>query len=383
MARRSRSKHSTSSGYHGGIDSITHSPFRTVCQRRLIRSVWRCALGLLFSAAVCAQTGGERDPLFRDDAILQVTLEAPLTTLVRVRPVDEQYPAKLRYEDEDGETTELDLRVRARGNFRRNPDNCRFPPIRLRFRGADVDGTLFVGLRRVPIVTHCLNTSRYEQGVLREYLAYRILNELTDFSLGVRLFRITYVDTEGRRRDRETFAFAIEHRNRLSARSGVPLLEVQRTSIAALDPDYLNLTSVFQFLIGNTDFSPIQAAPGERCCHNHRLFGADESMPPQYSVAYDFDMTGIVNLPHSAPNPRFNLRNVTRRLYRGRCVNNGRLAETIRHFQAKREAILELIEELPGATSRTRSSLRNYVEGFFTVIDDPERVQRELIDRCI
>ena len=214
-------------------------------------------------------------------------------------------------------------------------------------------------------------------------MAYRILNELTDFSLGVRLFQITYVDTEGGHRDRETFAFAIEHRNRLAARSGIPVLITPRTWIHNLDARYLNKTSLFQFMIGNTDFSPILGAEGQDCCHNHRLFGMDAGAPPQYAVPYDFDMTGIANLPHSAPNPRFNLRTVTQRLYRGRCVNNELLPKTIEHFQWRRNSILDLINNLPGASNRTRSSLRGFINGFYNVIDNPNRVQRELINRCI
>ena len=208
-----------------------------------------------------AQEIEPRDPLFAEDSMLSMTLEAPFTSIVRDRRTDQQYPAVLRYVDGNGDEVTVDLRVRARGNFRRRPENCRFPPIRLRFRGADVEDTIFFGLRRVPLVTHCQNTARYEQGILREYLGYRILNEVTDLSFGARLLKITYVDTEGGQRDRETFAFAFEHRNRLSARSGIPLLEIPRTTVANLDPEYLNLTSVFQFMIGNTDFSPVAAAP--------------------------------------------------------------------------------------------------------------------------
>ena len=342
-----------------------------------------CLLSLILAGPILAQEVGDSDPLFRKDSFLNVTLEAPLTTIVNERSVDTQYPGTVRYEDVNGEFVEVPVRVRARGNFRRNPDNCRFPPIRLRFRGRDVGDTIFEGLRRVPLVTHCQNTARYEQGILREYMAYRILNELTDLSLRARLLRITYIDTEGGLRDRETFAFAIEHRNRLAVRSDIPVLEVPRTTIANLDAEYLNMTSVFQFMIGNTDFSPILAPEGENCCHNHRLFGEEKELPPQFAVAYDFDMTGLANLPHSVPNPRFNLRNVRQRLYRGRCVNNDLLPKTIEHFQERRDAILKLVDDLPGASGRTRNSLRAYINSFYNVIDNPNRVQRELVDRCI
>ena len=338
---------------------------------------------LMLTTSCWAQDYKARDPLFRDDAILRVTLEAPLTTLLRERPVDRQYPATLRYTRDDGTVEEVAVRVRARGKFRRDPSNCRFPPIRLRFRGADVENTIFYGLRQLPLVTHCQNTNVYEQGVLREYMAYRILQEVTPLSLDARLFRITYIDTEGKQRDRETFAIAVEHRNRLAARSGIPVLEIPGTKLANLDSAYLNLTSLFQLLIGNVDFSPFKAAEGENCCHNHRLFGVDEKKPPQYPVPYDFDMTGIVSLPHSEPHPAFNLRDVRQRKYRGRCVNNGHVPKSIAVFQEKRDSILELVENLPGASNRTRNALRSYINGFYRVIDDPRRVQREIIDSCI
>lgn len=339
--------------------------------------------GLMLTTSCWAQDFKARDPLFRDDAILRVTLEAPLTTLLRERQVDRQYPAKLRYTDDNGTVEEVDVRIRARGKFRRDPSNCRFPPIRLRFRGADVEGTIFYGLRQLPLVTHCQHSNVYEQGVLREYMAYRILQEVTELSLGVRLFRITYIDTEGTQRERETFAFAVEHRNRLAARSGIPLLEIPQTRIANLDSAYLNLTSLFQFLIGNVDFSPFKAAEGENCCHNHRLFGVKEEEPPQYAVPYDFDMTGIVSLPHSQPNPAFKLRNVRQRRYRGRCVNNEHIPQSIAVFQEKRDSILGLVESLPRASRQTQNALRSYINGFYKVVDDPRRVQREIIDRCV
>ena len=338
---------------------------------------------LMLTAPCLAQELGTPDPLFRDDTILNVTLEAPLTTLLRERMTDSQYPANIRYTNDNGSVDEVAVRVRARGKFRRDPSNCRFPPIRLRFRGGDVKDTIFQGLRQLPIVTHCRNSNVYEQGVLREYMAYRILQEVTELSLRVRLLRITYIDTEGKQRDRETFAIAIEHRNRLAARSGIPLLEIPRTSVANLDSEYLNLTSLFQFLIGNVDFSPVKAAEGENCCHNHRLFGVDETKPPQYPVPYDFDMTGIVSLPHSQPNPIFKLRNVRERRYRGRCVNNEHVPNSIAVFQEKRGSILELVENLPEATRQTRNALRGYINGFYKVIDDPRRVQRDITDRCI
>jgi len=46
-------------------------------------------------------------------------------------------------------------------------------------------------------------------------------------------------------------------------------------------------------------------------------------------------------------------------------------------------SILGLVENLPGASRQTRNALRSYINGFYSAIDNPRRVQREIIDRCI
>ena len=56
-----------------------------------------------------AQQGGSADPLFADDGILDVTLTAPLTTLVRERPSEEYIAGTFEYVDADGTVTALDV----------------------------------------------------------------------------------------------------------------------------------------------------------------------------------------------------------------------------------------------------------------------------------
>ena len=51
-------------------------------------------------------------------------------------------------------------------------------------------------LNKVKLVTHCRGANKYDAYVLKEYLAYKIYNELTDYSLRVRLLEIEYVEEE-------------------------------------------------------------------------------------------------------------------------------------------------------------------------------------------
>jgi hypothetical protein len=146
-------------------------------------------------------------------------------------------------------------------------------------------------------------------------------------------------------------------------------------------PANLNLASVFQYFIGNTDFSPIATPPGEECCHNQALFTNEEG--PYRSIPFDFDQTGLVDAQHAQPNPRFGLANVKVRLYRGRCVNNDLIPDTLQHFRDKRAEIEALIENQQELLPTTKRNMLKYVDSFYNVIDKPRRVEYRIIDACL
>ena len=103
---------------------------------------------------------------------------------------------------------EVAIQVRARGNFRYK--FCDFPPLNLNFRRSQLEGTLFENQNKLKLVGHCKITRRYEQSVLREYLAYRLLNAMTDLSFRVRLLEVTWVDSDERRGRMVRSAFLID-----------------------------------------------------------------------------------------------------------------------------------------------------------------------------
>jgi len=318
------------------------------------------------------------DPLFADNEIFDVTLRAPLRILVRERPIEGYLPGVFSHVGADGTTTSLDVGIRTRGHFRN--DNCDFPPLRLNFKKSAVRGTLFDGQDKLKLVVHCDNSVRFEQYVVREYLAYRVLNLFTDKSFRARLMRVTYVDDEGRRNEQVRYAFFIEHKKRLAKRIGTPVLNVEETDVSALDGKYLNLTSVFQYFIANTDFSPIAGPPDSNCCHNYVLFKDDSG--PTTAIPYDFDQSGFVDAPYASPDSRLRIRDVTQRKYRGRCQFNEYVDGSVAEFAAKRDAVYGLVETQEGLDDRVKKKLRRFIDRFYAVIDDPGKLQREFIDDC-
>jgi hypothetical protein len=334
----------------------------------------------LAAGAANAKDIREFDPLFSAQDSLEIELEGPFAFLARERPDEEEAEGKFRYINADGETVEFDVQIRARGNWRRNPDICEFPPIRINFKKSQTADTLFDKQDKIKVVTHCNDNKSYAQAVVSEYLAYRIYNVLTDYSFRVRLVNMTYVYTD-RKQTVNSYAVFIEHKDRFAKRiAGEPVV-LDRVPVTSIYPENLNLASVFQYFLGNTDFSPIATPPGEECCHNQALYTSEEG--PYRTIPFDFDQTGLVDAQHAEPNPRFGLANVKVRMYRGRCVNNELLPATLQHFRDKRAEIEALIENQQELMPTTKRNMLKYVDSFYNVIDKPRRVDYRIIEACL
>ena len=334
---------------------------------------------LLLPAASAAAEDGRPDPLFRSHDTLDVTISAPLTTIVRERSTEEDLQGSFSYTAADGEIRTFDIKVRARGHSRH--EFCNLPPLWLNFRKSQVKDTLLHKQDKLKLAVHCKDSERYEQTLLREYIAYRILNLATPKSFQVRLLRVTWVDTEGQREQQVRYAFLLEHKNRLGKRIDRKDLKIDETSVAALDPQHLNLTSVFQFLIGNLDFSPIAKSEYNECCHNYVLFSNDQDL--LVAIPYDFDRSGLVSAPYALPGHQFDIRSVRQRVYRGRCQNNDYVDGSIDRFRAVRNNIFALIEIQDGLTGKVREILADYVQRFYDIADDPRKVRRLMTKKCI
>jgi hypothetical protein len=341
----------------------------------------RFSVTIVILLAVLAMSNARADspdPLFQEDKTLRVEITAPFSRLINERPKDRELPGGFSFKDRDGTAMELDIQVRARGKFRHA--NCDFPLLFLNFKRSQVEGTLLDRQNKLKMVVHCKDSARYQQSVLREYLAYRMLNVLTDRSFRVRLLDVTYVDSENRRPRMVRNAFLIEHEGRLADRLGMERLNVFPEGAETLQADYLNLTSVYQYLLGNTDFSPILGSNNE-CCHNNAMFGKDGR--PLLAIPYDFDMSGWVHTPYARPEEDLGIDDVRQRLYQGFCVNNKHVDASIAQFVQARDALYALVADQRAMDQSVRESLGAYLDEFYEVIGDSQSVQREIIDRCL
>lgn len=335
----------------------------------------------LNASAQSEEPGSKHRPLYDDESVLPVTIEGPLQTIMREREVREEYPAIFKYADADGTEVVLNIKLRMRGKYRAREDRCNFAPLRVNFKKSQVKGTLFAGQDKIKLVTDCQSAkSRFQQILLKEYLAYRILNLISDRSFNARLLRVTYVDTDRKIKSRESFAFFIEDEKHIGDRLGLMPVKIPKTKYAALDPAHANLINVYEYFIANTDFSLVRGAKGDDCCHNAVLYQDGDG--PYISIPYDFDHAGLIDAPYASPNPRFKIRSVKRRLYRGRCSNNSYLDATFQQFLAKQEDIGQLITELEGINKRSIKSTMKLVGSFYKDINSPKKIEKKFVKKC-
>lgn len=332
---------------------------------------------LAISPLAGAQTGVQ--PLFASHSVLDVRIEAPMTTLMKERPDVEYLDGTFSYTDMAGQDHTFDLKLRTRGKFRRQTSTCRFAPIRLNFKKGQLADSEFDGQDKLKLVTHCQTKGkRYEQLVLREYLTYRILQTLTDYSFGARLMRITYVDTEGD--DPITrYGFVIEDEDDIGTRLGLTKLNSSGLKYSELDDAHANMVIMYEYLIGNTDFSLVRGPTENDCCHNAVPF-SDGTIAK--SIPYDFDHAGLIDAPYAKPNPQFKTNSVRTRVYRGRCSNNEILPDTLSYFLSKQAEIMALVDDLTDLDDKNRKQVVAYLDDFFEDIANPKKVERNLIKKC-
>jgi hypothetical protein len=324
----------------------------------------------------------ETAPLFASHDVLDVRIEAPLTTILDDRRQDSEYhPGTLSYRSERGDSVVLDIRAKTRGHFRLQRRICNFPNLRLDFRPEQVEYTLFAGQNRVAIVTHCQDRkSEYEQFALQEYLIYRTFNLLTDKSVRVRLARATYIDTEGRRDSVTRYMFFLEPFEMVAARHGWTILEVPAVVPSAHDRVGLPLVEVFQFLIGNTDWSPFEKSTDGHCCHNGKLIGTMAG--PVFFLPYDFDWSGVISAPYAKPAPEVGVRHVWERRYWGICRPAEEFVPVFEVFNQRRQAIDELWRGQEGLEPKRRERALAYFDQFYEIINHGRRARYEIVTQC-
>ena len=263
----------------------------------------------------------------------------------------------------DNTCLEFDASVEVRGNFRRNTANCDFPPIRIQFKNIEIGETIFEGNQNVKIVTHCKEKSKqFLQYMAKEYTTYKIYNLLSPYSLKVKFVEITYVDDKERMKPIITQAFLIENIDHLAKRHNMVEF-TDKLSTDLIDEENLRMLSVFQFMIGNTDW----IIPFSK---NLKSITDGEKI---ITVPYDFDYTAIVDTDYTVGGGQTFLLTPERK-FKGPCYELSDLEAEFKKFEEKNKDIIQLISKSPYLKSNSKLSMKNYIDEFYSILNLKEKV---------
>lgn len=316
-------------------------------------------------------------PLFDSDEILHLEIQLPFRQLEKDRKgTPEYFPGQLTYFDAEGQAETVDIDLRSRGKLRRSAKTCAFPPIKIRLHNGARTG-LFENQKTLKLVTHCQNKNINDQYVLKEYLAYRIYNLLTDYSVKARLAKVSY--RQGEKQIAQRYAIILEHWKMVAARTRTTSVKTEGAiDIEKLSNFETSLMGLFQYMIGNDDWSALKPAADNECCHNVRhVLTTDNKIMP---LPYDFDFSGLVDASYAVS--RLGTDNVRKRRYLGLCKSQVELANTIVHMQNSREEIDNRVHQLDALSSRESKRTLKYFDRFYEVLDDPKKLEKRVLSRC-
>ena len=334
-----------------------------------------CILLLLW----CTLPGISQDPPALEDGHPLFSTSEPLTLKmqystkkIRKQTNDSTYLRSFIYIGNSGWDT-IPVKIRARGKYRR--DNCYFIPLKLKISKKASQGTIFEGNRRLKLVLPCLIEKNKNDYVLKEYLAYSIFEIISPYYFNTRLANIDFLEEKGGRTiEHHLVGFLIEDSDRIEERYNAK--EVNR-EVHPLQQDPLNAirNDLFQFMIGNTDYST-------KGGHNQKLFYMDGKY---ISLPYDFDMSGLVNASYATvsgmQNSSKSITEVTQRAYKGYKRDRTLVDQVRKEYLIKKEEIFRKLLKLKSdfQDEQQYEAAWKFLTAFYNILESDTRFEKQII----
>ncbi|MCU0358720.1 MAG: hypothetical protein MUE95_14190 [Cyclobacteriaceae bacterium] len=328
---------------------------------------------ILLLIKICLVLPVRGQNLFDKDDVLNIILRGPVAELLKDRGENPQYHSlTLNYSDAQQKGISVPLRIRVRGNFRRQKGNCGYPPLMLNFSDEFTRGTLFEGQDKIKLVMPCQG----DKYVVREFLVYKMYNQVTPMSFRARLVKVTLEETDGKPRSYEPFfGILLEDENQMATRNGMVAIDRQLVRPEQTQPVEFLTMAVFQYLIANTDWS-VQYR------QNIKLIAADSLSKP-YAVPYDFDHAGMVWAPYAKPAPELMMSSVRERRYRGYCLTDMRHFErAFQVFNELKEGIYVLYRDNALLDETYKKATIRFLDDFYKTISTPGKASFDFQYPC-
>lgn len=329
------------------------------------------------SPAFCQQETFNLKPgLFDSESCLDIRISFNFDSILNDTTQNPSYHlAHVSYKNDDSAWISFDGEVRVRGHFRKQTVNCDFPPLKFRVDKKNRTNTIFENTREVKMVTHCQSDlPEYEQFVVQEYLIYKLYEVLSDISYKARLLKVTYSDINDPGRTMNKYAFFIEDPDLFQERLKGHILGIQTVRPENIDWDHYIIISFFEYMIVNTDWSlPIM--------HNIDLISLDYFKPP-IPVPFDFDWSGLINIPYKVPTVAGLQTRVPERVYKGPCLSRKEAKRIKKYFEDRKKELFDVYIHCKYINDDIKIETIQKLQLFFQILEDKYIFNAVFIKNC-
>ena len=314
--------------------------------------------------------------LFKDQSILPMRMSFSNKEMKR-KTNDSTYLLSRIYYENEGIWDSIEVKIRARGNFRRA--HCYFPPIKIKIKKSIAKGTLFKGNKELKVVLPCYSSESTFDNIVKEYMAYKLYELISPYHYKTRMTTINLTELKGNKtKTHQLKAFLIEDIDKVADRHNAKKMKrsvhpLQQDNICSVQNDF------FQYMIGNTDYSVAYQ-------HNEKLiFTSDNKTMP---IPYDFDMSGLVDASYSVvsqvQNETLSIEKVTDRLYRG-FKRDEQIYQMVRkQFLDNEQKFYAVMDGLKDNFDNPKEydKARIFIGDFFKVMKDDTKFSNEIIKKA-
>ena len=310
--------------------------------------------------------------LFESGDELNLTLQGNLKTLLRDRDEKSNYhPVTVSYQNAESKEFSLPITVKTRGHFRKLKSNCYYPPLMLKFPKNELQkSTVFKGQGKLKLVMPC----RGDEYVINEWMVYQLYNLISPYSFKARLVSVTLVDDENKKSKDAFYAMLLEDEDDVAKRNKMIAVEKKLQPQGTNHETFLKM-AVFQYLIGNTDWSV-------KYQQNIKLLAIDNNQFP-HPVPYDFDHAGIVEAPYAEPFGALKMSSIRQRRFRGYCIDDlNDFKSTIAFFNSVKQKVYDLYNNCSLLEDRYKKRTLKYLDEFYQTINNEKAWQKEFAYPC-
>jgi hypothetical protein len=317
----------------------------------------------------------QSEGFFDSEDPLKITLKYDITAFIKNKNEAEYIDAELIVYNKNEAPVTKNIRIMARGNFRKG--QCYFPPLFLNFKTDAIERTELKGMNKIKVVTHCTTGKNNDMIVLKEYLAYKLYNILTEKSFRVRLLDISYIDTGKKQHQYQEMGFVVEPVDLVAKRNNCIIIEPTVVRGENLVEEDADRSALFQYMISNTDWR-------FKGGHNTKYMKSLTAVTPKViPVPYDFDFSAFVDASYAFPQSWSTSESLFQRDYLGYCrTNDEAYLENIRLFAEHKEKIMNAIATFSFLPEGELKSNSKFIEEFFNDIANEKSIVNTFKNQC-